>query len=62
MLGEECPRSTCYGIPLVRPPKTGQEKDPRKVRSCSVATLKPTCVLILNRSALYVARSTWRKG
>jgi uncharacterized Zn finger protein (UPF0148 family) len=30
MLGEECPRSTCYGIPLVRPPKTGQEKDPRK--------------------------------
>ena len=38
MLGEECPRSSCYGIPLVRPPKTGQENDPRKVRSCSVAT------------------------
>jgi len=30
MLADECPRSTCYGIPLVRPPKTGQEKDPRK--------------------------------
>lgn len=30
MLGDECPRSTCYGIPLVRPPKTGQGKDPRK--------------------------------
>ena len=40
MLGDECPNSTCYGIPLVRPPKVGQEKDPRKVRSCSVATFK----------------------
>lgn len=39
MLGEECPRSTCYGIPLVRPPKTGQEKDPRKVRSTPYAEI-----------------------
>ncbi|OJA16999.1 hypothetical protein AZE42_00581 [Rhizopogon vesiculosus] len=30
MLGEECPNIRCYGIPLVRPPKTGEEKDPRK--------------------------------
>jgi len=30
MLADECPRSTCYGIPLVRPPKTGRDKDPRK--------------------------------
>lgn len=30
MLADECPRSTCHGIPLVRPPKTGQEKNPRK--------------------------------
>lgn len=30
MLGEECPNSTCFGVPLVRPPKAGGEKDPRK--------------------------------
>lgn len=31
MLADECPTTTCYGIPLVRPPKVGGEKDPRKV-------------------------------
>ncbi|KAF8913825.1 hypothetical protein CPB84DRAFT_1757649 [Gymnopilus junonius] len=30
MLGDECPNETCYGVPLVRPPKAGGEKDPRK--------------------------------
>lgn len=30
MLGEECPNEACYGIPLVRPPKSGNDKDPRK--------------------------------
>lgn len=30
MLADECPGRTCYGIPLVRPPKTGHEKSPRK--------------------------------
>ncbi|ETW84377.1 hypothetical protein HETIRDRAFT_311856 [Heterobasidion irregulare TC 32-1] len=30
MLADECPTTTCYGIPLVRPPKVGGEKDPRK--------------------------------
>ncbi|KAF9058092.1 hypothetical protein BJ165DRAFT_1521406 [Panaeolus papilionaceus] len=30
MLGEECPNEDCYGVPLVRPPKAGGEKDPRK--------------------------------
>ncbi|KAI0301838.1 hypothetical protein B0F90DRAFT_1715778 [Multifurca ochricompacta] len=30
MLADECPRSTCYGIPLVRPPKASRDKDPRK--------------------------------
>ncbi|KAG2077506.1 hypothetical protein BDR04DRAFT_1066303 [Suillus decipiens] len=30
MLGEECPNIRCYGIPLVRPPKGGEERDPRK--------------------------------
>lgn len=32
MLADECPSPTCYGVPLVRPPKAGSEKDPRKVR------------------------------
>lgn len=31
MLADECPGSDCYGVPLVRPPKRGGEKDPRKV-------------------------------
>jgi len=31
MLGEECPNIRCYGIPLVRPPRTAEQKDPRKV-------------------------------
>lgn len=31
MLADECPNTRCYGIPLVRPPKTGIDKDPRKV-------------------------------
>jgi len=30
MLAEECPNARCYGIPLVRPPKTGIDRDPRK--------------------------------
>ncbi|KAH0840022.1 hypothetical protein J3R83DRAFT_985 [Lanmaoa asiatica] len=30
MLAEECPSTRCYGVPLVRPPKTGIDKDPRK--------------------------------
>ncbi|THH17945.1 hypothetical protein EW146_g2941 [Bondarzewia mesenterica] len=30
MLADECPNSTCYGVPLVRPPRAGGEKDPRK--------------------------------
>ncbi|KAJ7068188.1 hypothetical protein C8F01DRAFT_1117230 [Mycena amicta] len=30
MLAEECPAPTCFGVPLVRPPKAGRDKDPRK--------------------------------
>ncbi|KAF9569024.1 hypothetical protein CPC08DRAFT_732312 [Agrocybe pediades] len=30
MLGDECPNESCYGVPLVRRPKAGGEKDPRK--------------------------------
>ena len=31
MLADECPNGECYGVPLVRPPKPGGGKDPRKV-------------------------------
>ncbi|KAF8517840.1 hypothetical protein JB92DRAFT_2787778 [Gautieria morchelliformis] len=30
MLAEECPNDSCYGVPLIRPPMAGGEKDPRK--------------------------------
>ncbi|KAF9651109.1 hypothetical protein BDM02DRAFT_966319 [Thelephora ganbajun] len=30
MLADECPNTGCYGVPLVRPPKPGGGKDPRK--------------------------------
>lgn len=45
MLGEECPSPRCYGVPLVRPPKTNGDKDPRKVYICiipSTLDLSPT--------------------
>jgi hypothetical protein len=32
MLAEECPNIRCFGVPLVRPPKAGGGKDPRKAR------------------------------
>lgn len=34
MLADECPNMNCYGVPLVRPPKAGGGRDPRKVRLC----------------------------
>ncbi|KAF8812364.1 hypothetical protein BYT27DRAFT_7159669 [Phlegmacium glaucopus] len=30
MLADECPNESCYGVPLVRPPKSSNDKDPRK--------------------------------
>ncbi|KAJ7276288.1 hypothetical protein B0H12DRAFT_1084556 [Mycena haematopus] len=30
MLADECPNERCFGVPLVRPPNAGGEKDPRK--------------------------------
>ncbi|KAJ3514071.1 hypothetical protein NLJ89_g2583 [Agrocybe chaxingu] len=30
MLGDECPNNACFGVPLVRPPRSASEKDPRK--------------------------------
>lgn len=38
MLGDECPNTRCYGVPLVRPPKVGGGKDPRKV--CDVSNIR----------------------
>jgi len=35
MLADECLNPECYGVPLVRPPKPGGGKDPRKVGSRS---------------------------
>lgn len=31
MLADECPNGDCYGIPLLRAPRAGGDKDPRKV-------------------------------
>jgi len=45
MLGDECPNETCYGVPLVRPPKAGGERDPRK-----------ECVICGN---IYVSEIDW---
>ena len=48
MLADECPSVGCYGIPLVRPPKAGGGKDPKKVGTSFVAdgnlffTMKPS--------------------
>lgn len=41
MLGDECPNARCYGVPLVRPPKAGGEKDPRK--ACTVPDYRGRC-------------------
>lgn len=46
MLADECPGPTCYGVPLVRPPRPGNEKDPRKecviCRTVYVSDVDPT--------------------
>ncbi|KAJ3559838.1 hypothetical protein NM688_g93 [Phlebia brevispora] len=41
MLADECPNSGCYGIPLVRPPKSGPEKDPHQVDNNGSQRLVP---------------------
>ena len=41
MLGEECPNVSCYGVPLVRPPKAGGEKDPRMVSAARFSISSP---------------------
>lgn len=60
MLADECPGSTCYGIPLVRPQTAGRDKDPRKV-CFSWVILKTDIVITYNRNVLYVALSTSQK-
>jgi hypothetical protein len=58
MLADECPGTTCYGIPLVRPPNSGRAKDPRKVCSRSVIPAIEKDVLSLHyRNVLHVAQS-----
>jgi hypothetical protein len=61
MLADECPRSTCYGIPLVRPPKSGRDKDPPKVcqsQGDSAGKLTSEPLECPHRNVLYVALST----
>ncbi|PFH51442.1 hypothetical protein AMATHDRAFT_3098 [Amanita thiersii Skay4041] len=45
MLSDECPNVDCYGVPLVRPPKPGGEKDPRK-----------ECVIC---GGIYISETDW---
>ncbi|KAH9922023.1 uncharacterized protein BXZ73DRAFT_51465 [Epithele typhae] len=47
MLADECPNSDCYGIPLVRPPKSGASLDPRK----AIYLTRQECVIC---AAVYV--------
>ena len=56
MLADECPNSECFGIPLVRPPKSGGERDPRKA-SPSVCEVDSTCNLHPDRNASSVILS-----
>ena len=58
MLADECPNPNCYGIPLVRPPKAGGEKDPRKVGDKRFSFIESQLCL---RNALFVGRSTSTK-
>lgn len=55
MLADECPNSECFGIPLVRPPKPGGGKDPRKASSntCEAGLY---CNLHLSSNASFVTQ------
>ncbi len=55
MLAEECPNPTCYGVPLVRPPKTSEGAlSPNKVWLPPIFTTPQPYSLCLGRSALCV--------
>lgn len=60
MLADECPGPTCYGVPLVRPPKAGGQKDSRKV----ILPSYPVLSLIMDRNAssvvLYISQKLTR--
>lgn len=43
MLAEECLNPRCYSIPLVRPPKTGGDKGPRKVWASTDPVTQYSC-------------------
>lgn len=52
LLGDECLNEECFGVPLVRPPKSGGEKDPRKVsQKLLVQSFRPISTLSDYRSA-----------
>jgi hypothetical protein len=59
MLADECPRRTCYGVPLVRPPKAGREKDPRKVCFHQVITSKLSSELLEHRQECVVCGTVY---
>lgn len=46
LLGDECLNEGCFGVPLMRPPKTGGEKDPRKVSQLEPLSLFPSVVML----------------
>ncbi len=50
MLGDECPCSLCYGIPLVRPPKVQATIDPRKASIFRDTNLAPALRILDCRS------------
>jgi hypothetical protein len=52
MLGEECPNIRCYGIPLVRPPKTGEDKDPRKVSNSLQFLIHATAIYLVQECVI----------
>ena len=59
MLADECPSVGCYGIPLVRPPKAGGGKDPKKVSTSFVADGSLLLTMKLSsRSAWFVDQLT----
>lgn len=54
MLADECPNPNCYGIPLVRPPKAGGEKDPRKVSN--TLSMSPSISTPYSRNVSFAGR------
>jgi uncharacterized Zn finger protein (UPF0148 family) len=58
MLAEECPGLRCYGVPLVRPPKPGGGKDPRKV-SQTIAVFQGAVGLTFGMKVCVICGTTY---